>query len=53
MKKIKKYIIRSITIIAGFYLISEIEEITIPTIAFKGLSMLWIYLYCKANNFIK
>lgn len=46
----KKFIIL-ISIIAFLYLIGEAEEITFLTIIFKCLSLMWLWLVAKANNY--
>ena len=47
----KKFIILMISIIAFLYLIGEAEEITFLTILFKCLSLMWLWLVAKANNY--
>ena len=47
----KKFIIVIISIIAFLYLIGENEEITFFTILFKIISLMWIWLVAKANNY--
>lgn len=47
----KKAIISIISIIAFLYLIGEQEEITIKILALKFLSLGWLWLVVKANNY--
>ena len=47
----KKAIISIISILAFLYLIGEPEEITIRIVALKFLSLFWIWLVLKANNY--
>ncbi|UWF80402.1 MAG: hypothetical protein [Bacteriophage sp.] len=47
----KKSIISIISILAFLYLICEPEEITIKIIALKFLSLGWLWLIAKANNY--
>lgn len=47
----KKAIISIITILAFLYLIGETEEITIGIVALKFLSLGWLWLISKANNY--
>lgn len=47
----KKAIISIISILAFLYLICEPEEITIKIIALKFLSLCWLWLVAKANNY--
>lgn len=46
----KKFII-IISIISFLYLIGEAEEITFLTILFKIISLIWLWLVAKANNY--
>lgn len=47
----KKIILIIISIIAIFYLLCEIENITITTLLLKSLSLLWLFIIAKANNY--
>lgn len=47
----KKTIITIISILAFLYIIGETEEITIGIIALKFLSLGWLWLVAKANNY--
>ena len=47
----KKFIISIISIIAILYIIGEPKEITIKIIALKILSLGWLWLVAKANNY--
>lgn len=47
----KKAIISIISILAFLYLIGEQEEITLGIVALKFLSLLWLWLVVKANNY--
>lgn len=47
----KKAIIKIISILAFLYLIGEQEEITIGIVALKSLSLGWLWLVAKANNY--
>lgn len=47
----KKAIISIISILAFLYLIGEQEEITIAIVALKFLSLGWLWLVAKANNY--
>lgn len=47
----KKAIISIISILAFLYLICELEEITIGIVALKFLSLGWLWLVAKANNY--
>lgn len=47
----KKAIISIISILAFLYLIGEQEEITIGIVALKFLSLGWLWLVAKANNY--
>ena len=47
----KKAIISIISIIAIFIILGESDEITIKIIALKFLSMGWLWLIAKANNY--
>lgn len=47
----KKAILSIISILAFLYLIGEIEEITIGIVALKFLSLGWLWLVAKANNY--
>ena len=47
----KKAIISIISILAFLYLIGEQEEITIRIVALKFLSLGWLWLIAKANNY--
>lgn len=49
--KMKKFIISIISILAFLYLIGEPEEITIRIVALKFLSLFWLWLIAKANNY--
>lgn len=56
MKKViisimKKAIISIISILAFLYLICEPEEITLGIVALKFLSLFWLWLVAKANNY--
>ena len=51
MKPIKKFIIVMISIIAFLYLIGEAEEISFITIILKGVSLMWLWVVAKANNY--
>lgn len=47
----KKAIISIISILAFLCAISEIEEITIKILVLKFLSIGWLWLVAKANNY--
>ena len=47
----KKFIILMISIIAFLYLIGEAEEISFITIILKGVSLMWLWVVAKANNY--
>lgn len=47
----KKAIISIISILSFLYLIGEQEEITIGLVALKFLSLGWLWLVAKANNY--
>ncbi|UWG09276.1 MAG: hypothetical protein [Bacteriophage sp.] len=47
----KKVIIIIISILAFLYLIGEQEEITLGIVALKFLSLGWLWLVSKANNY--
>jgi hypothetical protein len=47
----KKVIISIISILAFLYLMGEQEEITIGIVALKFLSLGWLWLVAKANNY--
>lgn len=47
----KKAIIIIISILAFLYLIGEQEELTIGIVALKFLSLGWLWLVAKANNY--
>lgn len=48
----KKVIISIISIIAFLYLIGEIErDLTINIIILKSVSLFWLWLVAKANNY--
>lgn len=47
----KKIILVIITIIAILYLISEQEVYTSGIILLKAMSLFWIWLIAKANNY--
>lgn len=47
----KKFITVMISIIAFLYLIGEAEEISFITIILKGISLMWLWLVAKANNY--
>lgn len=47
----KKVIISIISILAFLYIIGEQEEITIGIIVLKFLSLAWLWLVAKANNY--
>ena len=47
----KKAIISIISILAFLYLIGEQEEITIGIVVLKFLSLGWLWLVAKANNY--
>lgn len=51
MKQMKKFIILMISIIAFLYLIGEAEEISFITIILKGVSLMWLWVVAKANNY--
>lgn len=47
----KKIIISIISILAILYILGEPEEITIKIVALKFLSLGWLWLVAKANNY--
>lgn len=47
----KKFIISIISILAIFIVLGEPEEITIKVVALKFLSLGWLWLVAKANNY--
>lgn len=47
----KKAIITIISILAILYFLVEPEEITIKIVALKFLSLGWLWLIAKANNY--
>ena len=47
----KKIIISIISILAILYILGEPEEITIKIVALKFLSLGWLWLVVKANNY--
>ena len=47
----KKVILTIISFIAFIILIGEQEEITIGIVALKFLSLAWLWLIAKANNY--
>ena len=47
----KKVVINIISIIAIFIILGEPKEITIGIVALKILSIGWIWLVAKANNY--
>ena len=47
----KKAIISIISILAILYILGEPEEITIKIVALKFLSLVWLWLIAKANNY--
>lgn len=47
----KKAIISIVSILSFLYLIGEQEEITIGIVALKFLSLGWLWLVVKANNY--
>ena len=47
----KKTIISIISILSFLYLIGEQEEITLGIVALKFLSLVWLWLVAKANNY--
>lgn len=47
----KKIVINIISIIAIFILLGESEEITIKIVALKFLSLGWLWIVAKANNY--
>ena len=47
----KKAIISIISIIAIFIILAEPDEITIKIIALKFLSMGWLWIIARANNY--
>ena len=47
----KKVIISIISILSFLYLIGEPEEITLGLVALKFLSLGWLWLIAKANNY--
>ena len=47
----KKTIITIISILVFLYLIGEPEEITFLVIIIKAISLLWLWLVAKANNY--
>ena len=47
----KKVIISLISIISILILIGETDEITMKIIVLKFLSLVWLYLVAKTNNY--
>lgn len=47
----KKIIINIISILAILYILGEPEEITIKIITLKFLSLGWLWLVVKSNNY--
>lgn len=47
----KKAILSIISILSFLYLIGEPEEITIKILVLKFLSLAWLWLIAKANNY--
>lgn len=47
----KKAIISIISILAFLYLIGDPEEITIGIVSLKFISLGWLWLVAKANNY--
>lgn len=47
----KKAIITIISILAILYILGEPKEITIKIVALKFLSLCWLWLVAKANNY--
>ena len=47
----KKVILSIISFIAFIILIGESEEITIGIVALKFLSLAWLWIVAKANNY--
>lgn len=47
----KKVILIIITLIAFIILIGEIEELTFSVVVLKFLSLAWLWLISKANNY--
>lgn len=47
----KKVIISIISTLSFLYLIGEPEEITLGLVALKFLSLGWLWLIAKANNY--
>ena len=51
LKYIKNFIIVTITMLAFIVVVGEPEEITIKIVALKFLSLGWLWLVAKANNY--
>ena len=49
----KKAIITIISILAFLYIIGEQETITTSVIVLKAISLVWLYLVIKANNYFE
>ena len=47
----KKFILYLLVIISILFIISEIKTITIGIITMKSISLLYLYLFAKANNY--
>ena len=47
----KKVVINIISIIAIFIILGESKEITIKIVALKFLSLGWLWLVAKSNNY--
>lgn len=47
----KKVILTIISLIAFLLLIGEVEELTFSIIIIKVLSLAWLWLIAKANNY--
>lgn len=47
----KKAVILIISIFAFLYLIGEQEQITASVVIFKIISLAWLWLIAKANNY--
>lgn len=47
----KKVIISIISILAFLYLIGEPEELTFSIVILKSISLAWLWLLAKANNY--
>lgn len=50
-KQMKKAIITIISFIAFIILIGEIEELTFSIVLLKAISLVWLWLIVKANNY--